>query len=145
MENDEEGIKKTSQAAPLYDPFRMELFVNYVKAARLASKIRSYYNIQGRTRRLSEEDDLHESVRYLWALLRTKITSLTGSKNSYYAPLLALDDLKHNPTTAELLTDANLLRDYLEDFGLFAVENNGLAFSSGVQFAKGFNQKKRRY
>jgi len=144
-ESSAEGIQKTSQASPLYDPYRMELFEHFTKAAGYAAFLRSYFAAHGKVQRLHEEEYLNESVRYLWVLVRTKVISMTDAKRSYFKPLLALDDFKHTPTTEQLLADLNLIRDYLEDFGLFKVENAGLSFGEGYKFARGFKDKKRLY
>lgn len=137
--NNNQGVTKVQEAAPLWDIHRQDLYAEFKRATYYYAYLRARYNPRN-PREFSEELKLRESIYNLWGMTRTKVWKRVHKKK-YYQPLFKLDEPRRKPTTLELFEYYKLIAWFLEEYGITKVDNENWKIDSTHAILKGFVKK----
>ena len=137
--NEDNGVHKVEEAAPLWDIHRQDLYNEFKRATYYYAYLRARYNPR-QPREMKEETGLRESLYSLWGMCRTKVWRRV-KKKVYYKKLFELDNVGTKPRTTDLFEYYKLLAWFLEEYGITKVDNEGWKIDSAHSILKGFVKK----
>jgi predicted nucleotide-binding protein (sugar kinase/HSP70/actin superfamily) len=141
----EDLVKETESAQPLFDLERQNIWLSNNETNRLYSYLRAHYE-RAITQELKEEEDFKENLMYLWNKLAKKVKrKIAVEPSTEYKQLLALDNINISKANAlNLMKYYPILRDFVDDLGITRVENKKTIYSKSASLMEGLGSEARK-